>query len=156
MIQRNEVKQERVTRLFEALKNTEYGAEISHESMMRLTGFDQKGKDYYELVGAVNDKLTEIGKRLRNIHGVGYKFISPDEYAEESRRQIEYAGKRLNEADKVVTYAPAGKMTQEGLIKFRAFADRFSSLKAHMIGVRKELSVLVNEKPALQLNSGRN
>lgn len=155
MIQRNEVKQERVTRLFEALKNTEYGAEISHESMMRLTGFDQKGKDYYELVGAVNDKLTEIGKRLRNIHGVGYKFISPDEYAEESRRQIEYAGKRLNEADKVVTYAPADKMTQEGLTKFRAFADRFSSLKAHMIGVRKELSVLVNEKPSLQLNSGR-
>ena len=156
MIQRNEVKQERVTRLFEALKNTEYGAEISHESMMRLTGFDQKGKDYYEIVGAVNDKLTEIGKRLRNIHGVGYKFISPDEYAEESRRQIEYAGKRLNEADKVVTYAPASKMTQEGLLKFRAFADRFSSLKAHMIGVRKELSVLVNEKPSLQLNSGRN
>lgn len=155
MIQRNEVKQERVTRLFEALKNTEYGAEISHESMMRLTGFDQKGKDYYELVGAVNDKLTEIGKRLRNIHGVGYKFISPDEYAEESRRQIEYAGKRLNEADKVVTYAPSAKMSQEGLSKFRAFADRFSSLKAHMIGVRKELSVLVNEKPALQLNSGR-
>ena len=155
MIQRNEVKQERVTRLFEALKNTEYGAEISHESMMRLTRFDQKCKDYYELVGAVNDKLTEIGKRLRNIHGVGYKFISPDEYAEESRRQIEYAGKRLNEADKVVTYAPAEKMTQEGLSKFRAFADRFSSLKAHMIGVRKELSVLVNEKPSLQLNSGR-
>ena len=156
MIQRKEVRQERITRLFEALKNTEYGAEIPHESMMRLTGFDQKGKDYYELVGAVNDKLTEIGKRLRNIHGVGYKFISPDEYAEESRRQIEYAGKRLNEADKVVTYAPASKMTQEGLSKFRAFADRFSSLKAHMIGVRKELSVLVNEKPSLQLNSGRN
>lgn len=155
MNQRNEVRQERIQRAFDSMKGLEYGTEIPHETLMAIVGAQSKDTEYYSIVNKARDRLVEVGKCTRTLHGVGYLVITPDEYAEESRRQIEFAGKRMNEAERIVSYAPVERMSAEGFARHRAYSDRLCMFKAHMIGVRKELSVLVNQKPLLKLNSGR-
>lgn len=155
MNQRNQVRQEKIQRIFDALKGLEYGTEVHHEALMSIVDSKVKDTEYYSVVNVARARLVEAGKCTRTIHGIGYMIIHPDEYAEESRRQIEFAGKRMNEAERIVSYAPVERMSAEGFARHRAYSDRLCMFKAHMIGVRKELSVLVNQKPLLKLNSGR-
>lgn len=152
---RNDIRQEKIQRAFDSMKGLEYGTEIPHETLMAIVGAQSKDTEYYSIVNKARDRLVEVGKCTRTLHGVGYLVITPDEYAEESRRQIEHAGTRMNEAEKIISFAPVEKMSPEGFARHRAFADRLSMFRAHMVGVRKELSVLVNQKPLLKLNSGR-
>lgn len=98
--------------LYYYVMNYEAGTLFEHEvlaSKMQVKSCSQK---YYNLMQKAIDKLTEIGIRLSNVKGTGYKILTPDEWVVEAKSKIKKGGKSIQEAQYIVSHAPYLQMSE--------------------------------------------
>ena len=113
----------------------EYGSEHSHKEIEKILGiprvFDGNytNKEYYDAVSNVNAALTNVGRRLENVPGVGYVVLKPDSYPDHVKGIHSRALVKIREAIHITNYSPRDLMTVEK----RLLLDRMQATMTRQI-----------------------
>ena len=93
--------------------NYEAGTKFAHDELADVMLVKSGSQKYYNLMQKAIAKLTEIGVRLSNVKGFGYKILTPDEWVTEAKLKIKKGGKSIYEAQKIVNHAPLLEMSKD-------------------------------------------
>ncbi|HLO11313.1 MAG TPA: hypothetical protein VK190_03530 [Pseudoneobacillus sp.] len=129
------------------VKTLNYGDSIAHEVMENLIGIPKSG-EYYFIVARANRQLLKGKKMLRNIPGLGYEILEPDDYHEHSGNVFRKGYKKMKSSQKILENAPMELMSEEAKIKHIKTYDRIchytSIVEAGVKEVRKIRKTPVN------------
>jgi hypothetical protein len=129
----------------------EYGSTHTHSEISDILGTPQQENLYYQYVADANEILIPKGKLIKNIRGVGYLVVNPDDYKEASFDRVKKSKEFLMRACEIAQNAPVEKMSQGEREKFdhyviglggRAalFLREFDSIKAVSSPMKIQLS----------------
>lgn len=83
----------------------DYNSTVEHAAIADILGVEYPSQDYYQNVESANAELIGIGKRLKNVKGVGYFVLNPFEQVQEAVydakkgvRRIKYGINNLHDA----------------------------------------------------------
>lgn len=93
--------------------NWEIGAVHTHDEIAEIMALKSRTQKYYNQMQKAIEELTMRGVRLANVKNVGYKVISPDEWAIEAERKLKKGGNNVEEAQLILNHAPLLKMSEE-------------------------------------------
>jgi len=142
-----------------------YGSTHTHVEISEILDSPQQENLYYQYVADANEILIPKGKLIKNIRGVGYLVVNPDDYKEASFDRVKKSKDYLMRACEIAQSAPVDKMSQEKREKFdhylvglgsRAalFLREFESINA----ISSPMKIQLSQKPkgALkELNGGK-
>lgn len=146
--------------LYDAAKDWEYGSEHTHSDIEKIIGIPRliEGKysneDYYNAISCANEMLTDIGKRLENIHGCGYLVIPPDKYPyylqevyAKSREIMRYGISISERAPREHMTTPAREFLDRQQVTYsRLYAINASKAKQLYSSENKRISERVSER----------
>lgn len=115
--------------LKDEIMNYEKGKVFEHEELAKIMLVPARSQKYYNLMQQAIKNLTEIGIRLSNVKGIGYKILAPDEWVEEARSKVRKGGKSLQEAQQIINHAPFMEMSEEA---------RLECLKIHDVLIKQK------------------
>lgn len=135
-------RQQKISALISLICNTAYGETISHSDISRAIEEAVNSQKYRGIVSAAKKRCVELGRATESIRGVGYRLILPDEYTNQSVKQIVSGAKRIDAGVKILTGAPVREMSQTGLESYNQVSDRVRILQASVAGAKVEISML--------------
>ena len=95
-----------------------YGSTHTHTEISEILGSPQQENLYYQYVADANEILIPKGKLIKNIRGVGYLVVNPDDYKEASFDRVKKSKDFLMRACEIAQNAPVDKMTHGEREKF--------------------------------------
>ncbi|MBQ4197812.1 MAG: hypothetical protein II659_08230 [Bacteroidales bacterium] len=107
----NVEKLEKIKKLTEEFLAKNYGETLEHFYIAEIIGEKIGSNDYRYVVRKTSEILMESGKAIRNVRGVGYKIVSPDEYLPLASREMKGAYTRVKKANKILNVAPEKEMS---------------------------------------------
>lgn len=131
----------------------EYDSVHTHKEIGLIMKLKPGTARYRQMISRAIKELKLNGKTMVSIHKVGYRVLPPDEYAGHSVRIIDSGKRRIRRGHKIITYAPATLMSEEGKRKYTVVLDRASALHAMVQGGCKELKLLA--RPKLEISAPR-
>lgn len=131
--------------------STEYGATITHADMAYALQKHFPSRGYYMDVNRLKREAANNRRMLEVVRGVGYRVVSPDDYAGCALRQYRLGAKRLSAGSRILQNAPMEEMSREGLVEHRRISDRAVALEAHMAGAIVEMRLIKREHPLLRM-----
>lgn len=141
-----------------------YGSTHEHSEIAAILDTPQQENLYYQYIADANELLIPKGKMIRNVRGVGYLVVKPDDYRGASFEQVKKSKDYLLRACEIAQYAPVDEMSPDERNQFdryivglgtRAalFIREFESKKAIEGPIRIRLS---ERRPALNGKAGDN
>lgn len=148
------IKLPRWKELVDKAKNWGYGDIYTHGEIARIMQVKAKTPKYYNSVATANKHLLLAGKRLKNINGIGYQVLRPDDYINESAREVDRAKNKVRRAVAISAYAPVELMTEEGRERHTSYTDRLAAFAALAQKETTQLKILAaNDKaPKIQIS----
>lgn len=86
------------------------GSNHSHDEVAAILGVDYPSSKYYQFTDRAFKTTTRNGKRIINVHDVGYYVLLPSEYPEAAYEDVHRAGKAARVAHEHVVTAPTKNM----------------------------------------------
>ena len=140
-------KQERIKTVVDYIANLPYGEIITHDKLAYIADVKQKSQDYRDIMFRAAKRLIDHGHIIKNIRGVGYQVIDPDDYSALSVKHAVRGAKLIDKGVKVMRNAPVSDMTQEGRTRYNAVNDRLTILQAAVTGAKVEITMLESKRP---------
>lgn len=132
--------------LYHYVMNHEAGTSFDHETLASKMQVQSCSQKYYNLMQKVIDKLTEIGIRLSNTKGVGYRILTPDEWVTEAKSKIKKGGKNIQEAQYIISHAPYLKMSESARLECLQMHDAIVKHKFLLSGGVVSITDNTNKK----------
>ena len=135
-------RQEKIQAIVDLVMAKDYGDTITHVEIVMATKERGKTQSYWDAVCAAGKRCINSGRMIESVHGVGYRIVKPDDYTEQSIKQIASGAKKIERGAKILDHAPVQDMTQEGLERYNRVTDRMRLLNASLAGAKVEISML--------------
>lgn len=129
-------------KLFSEAVFWEYGSIHTHEEIAEILGVKKNAKKYHSDIRRANEKLIESGKLLKNIRDIGYRIVSPDDYADVAIEHVDKSKMQISIAGKIIDHTPVKRLSPEGLKRHRQISDAMATTRAVMLGKFTELALL--------------
>jgi hypothetical protein len=100
--------------LVAALSTREYGALVTHDEVMQLTGLRYPSPRYFAQMSKARKALLKDWEReVESAPRLGYRLVLPGEFHRRSRRELGFAGRRLRLSAQILVAAPQALLSSE-------------------------------------------
>ena len=114
-------------------KDWPYGSTHTHDEISKILDTPQQENLYYQYVADANELLIPHGKMIRNVRGVGYLVIRPDDYRGASFEKVKKSKEFLLRACEIAQHAPVDEMSQNERNQFDRYIVGLGSRAALFI-----------------------
>ena len=122
----------------------EYGSTHTHADISEILDSPQQENLYYQYVADANEILIPKGKLIRNVRGVGYLVVKPDDYRGASFEKVKKSKDFLMRACEIAQHAPVDAMTVDERERF----DRY------LVGLGSRAALFLREFESMKSVEG--
>lgn len=143
-------------KLYEALRNTEYGVSFTYERLSEIMGVDSVL--HRPIITAISRKLEKYDNRtLRNDFGLGYSIANPSEHIDLAKSKHRQAKNKLNKATYIIAATDRTKLQPDERkridnieINLRAQKDAIRHLENRTVAVEAKQQGLEENAKGLE------
>jgi hypothetical protein len=137
-----------VDKLYQHLKNADYGTEYSWADVKLLTGLPQVSQERtYYIASRVNDLLLGDSRYLETVPGVGKRLLNPDEHRVSARKQVKRSARIYRKAGKILAATNIDEISSvDERQKVISDANKFRTMELlHDVMLRKDKRKVIGD-----------
>jgi len=139
--------------LAKVAKEWAYGSTHQHSEIADILQTPQQENLYYQYVADANEILIPLGKLIKNVRGIGYLVIKPDDYRGASFDRVKKSKDFLMRACEIAQHAPVSEMTAEEQIRFDRYLIGLGSRAALFMREFDSIKSISHGPMRIQLNA---
>jgi len=136
---------DKIKEAIQYIASMEYGETLMHDEIAELVGETYGTHPYRSAVSKIYFECLKQGKMFKNVKGIGYRLVMPDDYAICAIGKIMKGSSQIKRGVDIMTYAPVDKMNLLERQRHREISDHMNRIDAHMRAGIVEANLLNKE-----------
>lgn len=113
--------------LVEAVKGWNYGSVHTFDEIENILTLQYGTSKFNTHIARANKELTPMGKRLKNVRGIGYEVLNPNLYLEEAVHHAAKGANQIRKSYDIITNCPIALVDAHKRPSFTQYKDWIKS-----------------------------